>query len=739
MPPCGERSARRRIAVYAIAAGMCAALMASGVNAAAADPAAGPNSQPTASPTAPAAGEQPPKDSGAGGPAATLTPGAEAPAQLPQDAPVPDEVAYVVQKPGGGIAVRTEQAADPEARADQLERRDDVVAASPNFTRTLLTVDDVGLSRQWALNALNATAVQSEADGTGQIVAIVDTGVDGKHPDLAGQLTTNGYNAMTKQVVPSRDLGDAHGHGTHVAGIVAAAANATGIRGVAPGAKILPIRAVSAAGSGSVSNIADGIRYATDHNASVINLSLGSYEPSAVEEAAVRYAVDHGVTVVAAAGNDGTEVPTYPAAYPASYDGQPAGPPIQGLIGVAALGINGKVAPYSTRGKHVDVAAPGSFVLSTLPRNRDSYGVLSGTSMAAPQVAGAVAILQSAKNGSLTPHQVEDLISASADDLGTTGWDNTSGHGAMRVDAALKRLGGVAVPTAARSISASGTVGADGKGTATVRVVIPAQASDSTVSLRVLTGTDAPDTASDGRSVFASIPVKAGEVRSLRVSVPNLNPANAYTFAAFIDNGTTASRSVTALWPTRFSVRGPTSVPWGMPANLYYSLPSPVGLLSGVSVTVRSRMGNAPWQELNSVLSDRATVALLGKRNTTVEFTATGQSGGVWPTSAPIRRLQVEPLVVLSDRSALRRGRANVFSGYVRPATKGIPVFIQRYERNGWTTIARTSTQSDGTFGAVWRPGVRMPAQKVMRIRAVAGVSPNAGRGYSLSSALSLR
>ncbi|AEV87601.1 peptidase [Actinoplanes sp. SE50] len=276
-------------------------------------------------------------------------------------------------------------------------------------------------ARQWDLDTMHVPAARSMSTGAGVTVAVIDTGVDGSHPDLAGQVLT-GYDAIAGQAGGNTDP---QGHGTHVAGTVAAlTGNGIGVSSVAPGVKILPVRVLDANGNGYDSDTAKGIVWAADHGANVINMSLGGTDRSSAISDAVTYARGKGVVVVAAAGND--RAAGSPANYPGADDG---------VIAVAATDSGDTVAAYSNAGGYVDVAAPGSAILSTYPTalGASGYASMSGTSMATPHVAAVAALLLAAKPG-LTPDQVQTALETSAADLGTAGRDDDYGYG--RVDAA---------------------------------------------------------------------------------------------------------------------------------------------------------------------------------------------------------------------------------------------------------------------------------------------------------------
>jgi subtilisin family serine protease len=236
-------------------------------------------------------------------------------------------------------------------------------------------------------------------------------------------------------VESDRSAGDRNGHGTHVAGIIAAKANnKRGIAGLANSARILPVRVLNSAGSGNTVTVARGIVYAVNKGADVINLSLAGDQPDAQVQAAVQYAVDRNVVVVAAAGNRGCAAPpTYPAAFP-------------GVIGVGAIDRSGNVAPYSNCGAYVDLVAPGTSISSTMIRHPSlslpcaygkDYCKLDGTSMASPHVAAAAAIVISRSRHRLNAAKVQQVLLAGADDIVTPGFDATSGYGVLDVKRSL--------------------------------------------------------------------------------------------------------------------------------------------------------------------------------------------------------------------------------------------------------------------------------------------------------------
>lgn len=285
---------------------------------------------------------------------------------------------------------------------------------------------------QWALEQIDGPRAWSLSTGRDIVVAVIDTGVDLDHPDLSDKLVGNGRSFLMN----AAGADDDNGHGTHVAGIIAASTdNAVGIAGLGWDTRVLPVKLLDEDGLGDPLLIDDAIYYATDQGAQVINLSLGVPNdcPSDVE-AAVAYASSRGVVVVAAAGNHqegsfgGIEM------YPANC---------AHVLGVAATGIDDAIASFSNWGDHVSIVAPGSGIYSTWWPGADYrevyYSYLSGTSMAAPHVSGLAALVLD-RYPSYTPDQVASAILDNAVDLGTSGWDPYFGCG--RIDAFQTVLNG---------------------------------------------------------------------------------------------------------------------------------------------------------------------------------------------------------------------------------------------------------------------------------------------------------
>lgn len=393
-------------------------------------------------------------------------------------------ISYSPVSKSSALTLRQQQRWEVLQAVEILSQHEDIELAEPNWKRYPLEVvptasaaqplatSDPLASQQWHYDSVNLPQAWEELGanlGTDIVVAVLDTGVLTQHPDLNSNLIEGyGYDFVDNKP-GAEDPGDkaingerSSFHGTHVAGTVAAVANNNeGGTGVAPNATILPVRVLGKDG-GYSSDIIAGVCYAAHLNAStqagcgntimssqvadIINLSLGGSGYSVIEQQVYNAVVNKGIIVIAAAGNEATSEPFYPAAY-------------DNVISVSAVSQALEQANYSNYGATIDVAAPGgdlssdSGVLSTLGDDRgvstvNTYGALQGTSMAAPHVAGIAALMKAA-NTSLTAVGFLDYLNNGSltQDLGPTGRDDVFGHGLIDAHKAVLAVqGGISTP-----------------------------------------------------------------------------------------------------------------------------------------------------------------------------------------------------------------------------------------------------------------------------------------------------
>ena len=341
-----------------------------------------------------------------------------------------DERVWLVQ--GGGEQIGRLQDAYPGLfiQPNRTYQLSEVVKAA-RYRVEAVGYDELA-NLQWGLETAKVTKAWEMLKGRELqevVVAVVDTGVDYTHPDLDGQVLENGYNAFNPDALPEDD----NGHGTHVAGVIAAAiGNGQGVRGVAgfPAIKIMPIKVMNEEGKGSTYEIARGIDYAVDRGVDVINLSIGGPEEDPFIRESVMRAIRKGIPVVAAAGNNGM---------PASIS-TPAN--VEEALTVGAIKKDRQWLPESNFGPEVDLAAPGEQILSTYWRAVVDYAYMTGTSAAAPFVTGVVALMKAVKPD-LSVDAVRLYLTRNAEPLGDvdkSGRNDYFGYGLLRADRVLEAL-----------------------------------------------------------------------------------------------------------------------------------------------------------------------------------------------------------------------------------------------------------------------------------------------------------
>ncbi|OGI18728.1 MAG: hypothetical protein A3B68_03555 [Candidatus Melainabacteria bacterium RIFCSPHIGHO2_02_FULL_34_12] len=281
---------------------------------------------------------------------------------------------------------------------------------------TDITPNDKDFSSQYYLKEINATKAWNVTVGDSSlVVGILDTGVDAKHPDLEGKVL-QGIN------LSSQNYSDQIGHGTEVAGIIAAKTNNNqGIAGIGWNTNVLPIKITDENGQARVSTVVVALEQAYENNVKIIQISLSTNQFSQTLKDAIQLAHDRGILIVSTAGNTGVQEVRYPAAFP-------------GVIGVGAINQSKQIEYYSTRGDHVSLVAPGSSIYTTTLNL--GYSAVTGTSFSAPQVAGTAALVWSILPG-LTNDDVKDILFQSADDRGENGKDPIYGYGVLNTEKAV--------------------------------------------------------------------------------------------------------------------------------------------------------------------------------------------------------------------------------------------------------------------------------------------------------------
>jgi len=327
-----------------------------------------------------------------------------------------------------------------------------------------MTPNDPWYVDQWHLRKIGAPAAWSTTTGNSNVViAVLDTGVDGTHPDLAPNMVA-GWNVYGN----NSNASDTGGHGTAVAGTaVTSSNNGIGVAGVAWGCKIMPVRITDSTGYALWSDAAKGLTWAADHGARVANLSFVASDSSTVKSAA-QYFQSKGGVVTVSAGNYSTFDATADNPY---------------VLTISATEPTDVLASFSNTGNNVDLAAPGTNIRTT--GFAGSYQAVSGTSFSAPIVAGLAALVISA-NPSLTANQVQDIMKQSADDLGAAGWDPSFGWGRVNAARAVALAGGGSVDSTSPAVNISSPAGgAIVSGSVTIAVTATDNVGVTSVSLTI--------------------------------------------------------------------------------------------------------------------------------------------------------------------------------------------------------------------------------------------------------------
>jgi thermitase len=489
----------------------------------------------------------------------------------------------------------------------------------PYFT-TSFSSSHSGNVTQWGPQAVSAPAAWDLTMGDASIViAIVDTGVDSSHPDLSSKVVGQySFTGTTK---------DGFGHGTHCAGIAAAATNNdVGIAGMCPNCSILSVKVLNDQGSGYMSDVASGITYAASHGARVISLSLGGGAISDTMRSALQYAVAHNALPVCAMGNSSSSTNTPEPAY--WHD----------CLSVIATDQNGAKASFSNSGMKADVAAPGVAILSTMPTYpvtlttsygyKTNYDALSGTSMATPMVAGVAGLVLS-ENPSLTPAQVAGIIEASSGD--GVNWNSNLAFGVVNAFKAVSSaihsdyvapVANVVSPAEGATVSGMVTVQAAPTDNTTVHHVDIVQ--NGTRFMQVLTGSSATSgtkkntiTTSAWTSSWPSTTVFNGPVTVSASAVDVFGNTTTQNLDFMVQNRlVTQSGTAHLCWPSSSSC---SNVAW-QPVITGVTTEAATHLHGTVSYSSQQNVGYSDfWLQVASSTASGTFVYYCGVATTTVD------------------------------------------------------------------------------------------------------------------------
>jgi subtilisin family serine protease len=590
-------------------------------------------------------------------------PAAEIPtlgADIPATEPPSTEVSAVVRTDDGSLEVAT--AADHETLTEQTAGESVVAvdAARKTYAMALPANADAGRDLQWGLNRLQAEDLWQRSIGNGITVAVLDTGVKASHPDLKGKVA-KGYDAIASK--PGARFDD-NGHGTFLAGIIVGKHNGSGVAGIAPGARILPVKVLNSDGVGDSDDIARGIIWAVDNGADVINMSFGADSTNKVEAAAIDYARGSGVTLIAAAGNEGFREVMYPAAYP-------------GVVGVGATDPQNQRASFSNRGGHVDVVAPGQGILSTF--TDIPYTWTSGTSMSTAYVSGIAALAMSYSPGA-GGEPLGQQISASATDLGAAGPDADFGSGLVDPASLLEQLGAGRAPGMPRDLVANGA-GDTLTVSFTPGVNVP-------YVVRLKAGLKGPASATNGKSVGRGV----GNGQPVTLTVPKRSAKKAYAFGVFTTGPTGTSKAVATVRPATWALTDSQSVPRNSRQKVQIGVKvAKFGWIGGHPIQLTTSEGGGEQRVRRFIpVSGGPDSFTIRKIRWNFNYQATLLAPGFWNPAQPQESQWVQTTITAK--------RGGAITGRVTPSKVASEVQLQRRAGASWKTIATTQTKPNGKY-----------------------------------------
>lgn len=597
----------------------------------------------------------------------------------PSEQPVPDDPAAnptpaetpamsaVVRTDDGSLKVTTAPTEELLAQRTAGEQVLAVDATSKRYAAAMPT-EDPGRDLQWGLNRLQAEDIWHRSTGEGVTVAVIDTGVKASHPDLRGRVI-GGYNALTRKKGKPEDN---NGHGTFLAGMISGTVNGSGIEGLAPNARIMPIKVLDSDGIGDSDDIARGIIWAVDHGADVINMSFAADTSNTVEAEAVDYARGAGVAMVAAGGNEGMKLSMYPAAYP-------------GVLGVGAVDFDNNRATFSNSGPHIDVVAPGQGIVSSSIKRK--YTWQSGTSMSTAYVSALAALAASYAPGAGGEPLLQQII-ATARDIGPAGADSETGAGMVDPASLFEQLGSGRAPGMPRDLAANGT--SDGK----IRLTFTAPAGKD-YYVQFKGGRKAPGSVNSGYRVAAG----QGAGQPVTVELSGKKTGKAYAFAVFTTQPGETSRSIAVVRPLNWTLTPTRSVPRGSTQRLQVGAKvKGFGWIGGYRLLMTTQQGGTAEKSRKFVPSPEGPASFIVRDlDWSFHYQFTLLAPGFWNAASPRNSQYVDTSV------SAKRGKR--ITGKVSPNHAPSDVLLQRKAGKKWKTIDTAKTNGNGAFAFASKPG----------------------------------
>ncbi len=654
---------------------------------------------------------------------------------------------FVVVRPPLGVA--------PGLFAAVAAAKRGVLYAEPeSIVQAALVPDDPGFTSQWNLERIGMPDAWDITRGSADVrIAVLDSGVDLDHPELAGRLDTQAdYDFIDRD--PAAD--DEYGHGTHVAGIIAAATgNGRAVAGIADGCTILPVRVLDEYGFGSASVMAEGIRYAADQGVDIINVSAGDPVDTRVLGDAIEYAVAKGCMIFAAAGNRGIASLDFPAGYP-------------DVIAVGAVNSRDARASYSSYGESLDIVAPGGErtgprILSLLPVRAASpsgTGEMYGTSMATPHVTAVAALLRSL-NPTWTAGHVTRRILETAEDIGPTGEDSWYGHGVLRADLALGADGEDSqepsdddfpgIPISAEFIKGIVDAETDSVDVHSVGLVAGQElqvwikgSADATISLTLFDPTG--DRIADGMPLESV--TSTGDPQSFVFAVPQDGAGRYRLVVRAEEGGGEYALSLRRGRPVFISVTAPKTFAWAGSVSISGRVTDAEGSgMAGLGIVLDARLAGQPgWAvDVARAATDdagRFRLSVRPGRPTDYRVRFEGAPGQLAATSGTVRVTPRAALSAPEPAGVVRRGVGFTVVGTLKPRypEDDKVVRVTLWEKVGGTWVSRKTVLADNRDrdSATTRYSARLTIPTAGTWKITASVPRSARHAATTSSAVLL-